>query len=52
MPTTYVNLTITRRIKILNTPPENLIQLLNDQVSVEYPIDCKEVDGSVEATIE
>jgi hypothetical protein len=49
---TYVTLTIIRRIKVIGTPPDNLEKLLEDQVSVEYPIDCKEVDGSVAATIE
>lgn len=48
----YVNLTITRRIKIQDPRPDNIIETLEDETSVEYPFDCEEIDGSVEATIE
>lgn len=48
----YVNLIITRRIKIQDPRPDNIVKVLEDQTSVEYPIDCKEIDGSVEASIE
>lgn len=48
----YVNLTITRRIKIHDPCPDNIIETLEDQTSVEYPFDCKEIDGRVEASIE
>lgn len=48
----YVNLTITRRIKIHDPRPENFVEQLNDEVSVEYPFDVEEIDGSVETNIE
>lgn len=56
----YVNLTITRRIKIqdpLPEPAEQILETLEDNTSVEYPADCngwgiEEIDGSVKAVIE
>ena len=49
----YYNLTIQRRIKVHDPLPENCTaEVLQDEVSVEYPFDCEEVDGSVEATLE
>ena len=48
----YVNLQITRRIKIQDPRPDNIIETLEDETEVSYPFDCEELDGSVEATIE
>lgn len=49
---TYVNLIITRRIKIHGPRPENFLEKLDDEISVEYPFDVEEIDGSVESTVE
>lgn len=49
----YYNLTITRLIKVHEPLPDNCsVETLEDETSVEYPFDCEEVDGSVEATLE
>lgn len=49
----YYNLTITRRIKVHDPLPENCTtEKLENETSVEYPFDCEEIDGSVEATLE
>jgi hypothetical protein len=48
----YVNLQITRRVKIQDPLPDNVLSKLEDETSVEYPFDCEELDGSVEATVE
>ena len=48
----YLNLNITRRIKIQDPRPDNLVETLEDQTSVTYPFDVEELDGNVEATIE
>lgn len=48
----YVNLTIQRRVKIHDPRPENIVERMNDEVSVEYPFDVEEIDGSVESSIE
>lgn len=48
----YINLSITRRIKVQDPLPDDMIERLEDETSVEYPFDCEEIDGSVEATIE
>lgn len=49
----YYKLTITRRIKVQEPLPDNCSkETLEDETSVEYPFDCEEVDGSVEATLE
>lgn len=49
----YYNLTIQRRIKVHEPLPENCtVETLEDQVSVEYPFDVEEIDGSVEASME
>jgi hypothetical protein len=49
----YYNLTITRRIKVQDPLPDNCtVETLEDETSVEYPFDCEEIDGSVEATLE
>lgn len=46
----YYLLTIRRRIKVHEPLPDNCtIEELEDKTSVEYPFDCEEVDGSVEA---
>lgn len=49
----YYNLTIQRRIKVHDPLPDNCtIETFKDNTSVEYPFDCEEIDGSVEATLE
>ena len=48
----YVNITITRRIKLHGEVSDDLVEELEDQTSVEYPFDCEEIDGSVSATVE
>lgn len=49
----YYNLVITRRIKVQDPIPDNCTEeTLQNDVSVEYPFDCEEIDGSVEATLE
>ncbi len=49
----YYNLTIRRRIKVQDPLPDNCsIETLEDETSVEYPFDCEEIDGSVEADME
>jgi hypothetical protein len=48
----YVNLKITRRIKIQDPRPTCILETLEDETTVAYPFDCEELDGSVEATIE
>ena len=47
----YVTLNIIRKIKIQDPRPDNIEETLEDQTSVDYPFDCEEIDGSVEATI-
>lgn len=47
----YVTLTISRNIKIQDPRPDNIKEVLEDETSVEYPFDCEEIDGSVEAVI-
>ncbi len=49
----YYNLVITRRIKVQDPVPENCtVETIEDETSVEYPFDCEEIDGSVEAALE
>jgi len=49
----YYNLTIHRRIKVHEPLPDNCsIETLEDQTSVEYPFDCEEIDGGIEASFE
>ena len=48
----YVNLVIHRRIKIQDPRPDDIVETLEDEVVVEYPFDCEEIEGDVDATIE
>lgn len=49
----YYKLTITRRIKVQDPLPDNCtVETLEDETTVEYPFDCEELDGSVEAKLE
>lgn len=49
----YYNIVITRRIKIHEPLPDNCsVETLEDDISVEYPFDCEEIDGSCDVTIE
>jgi len=49
----YYKLVITRRIKVQEPLPDNCsLETLEKETSVEYPFDCEELDGSVEAFID
>lgn len=49
----YYNIVINRRIKVQDPLPENCtVETLENEISVEYPFDVKEIDGEVSAHLE
>ena len=48
----YCNVTITKRIKIQDPQPDNVIEQIEEGTTVSFPFDVEEIDEGIDVTVE